>query len=251
MKVSIITVVYNAISTIATTIQSVLSQRYNNIEYIIVDGGSCDGTLDIINSFGSLITKFHTGEDNGIYDAMNTGIKLATGDIVGFLNADDFYIDDDVIYKVVNAFAQNEVNSIFADLVFVKPNNLNKIVRYYNSSRFDPSKFAYGLMPAHPTFYAKRKIYEKYGLFKTDYMIAADFEILVRFLNKNSISYCYIPEVFIKMRTGGASTKNFKSNLILNREIVRACKENGIETNIIKVYYKYLSKIYQMFERPQ
>lgn len=251
MKISIITVVYNAISTIDTTIQSVLNQRYPNIEYIIVDGGSCDGTLDIINSFGNLITKFHSGEDNGIYDAMNTGIKLAEGDIIGFLNADDLYIDDHVISKVVNAFAQNEVDSIFADLVFVKPNNLKRIVRYYNSSTFDPRKFAYGLMPAHPTFFAKRKIYEKYGHFKTDYMIAADFEILVRFLNKNNISYCYIPEVFVKMRTGGASTKSFKSNLILNREIVRACKENGIETNIIKVYSKYLSKIFQMFVRPQ
>jgi glycosyltransferase involved in cell wall biosynthesis len=251
MKISIITVVYNAISTIATTIQSVLNQRYPNIEYIIVDGGSCDGTLDIINSFVNLISKFHSGEDNGIYDAMNTGIKLAEGDVIGFLNADDFYIDGHVISKVVNAFAQNEVDSIFADLVFVKPNNLNRIVRYYKSSTFHPSKFAYGLMPAHPTFFAKRKIYEKYGLFKTDYMIAADFEILVRFLSKNNISYCYIPEVFVKMRIGGASTKSLKSNLILNREIVRACKENGIETNIIKVYSKYLIKIFQMFERPQ
>lgn len=242
MKISIITVVWNNKETIKDAIDSVLSQTYKDIEYIIVDGASTDGTVEIIQSYGDKISKFITEPDNGLYDAMNKGIALATGDVVGILNSDDFYIDEFVIEKVVKVFKEKEVDSLFADLVYVKPDNLEKTVRYYDSSKFHPEKFAYGWMPAHPTFFVKREMYERYGLFKTDYIIAADYELLVRFLYRYRVSYHYLQEVITKMRTGGVSTNGIKSNWILNREIVRACSENGLKTNMFKVLSKYPKK---------
>ena len=250
MKVSIITVVYNSRFTISDTIESVLSQDYSEIEYIIVDGLSSDGTQEIIRSYGDRITHFVSEKDKGIYDAMNKGIKIASGDIIGILNSDDFYVNNDVISTVVKEFEANNFDSVFADLVYVKREKPEKIVRYYDSSYFNLKKFAYGLMPAHLTFFVKRNIYERYGLFKIDYKIASDYELLTRFLSKYQISYSYIPKVIIKMRTGGLSTKSLKSNWILNKEIVRACAENGINTNIFKIYSKYFSKFLQLLKRP-
>lgn len=249
MKISIVTVCFNSAATISDTIKSVLSQRYKNIEYIIVDGASTDNTLDIVRASSSHI-RFCSEPDRGIYDAMNKGIRMATGDVVGILNADDFYINDLILDNVAKTFLEKRVDSLFADLVYVHPDNLSKIVRYYCASNFTPEKFASGWMPPHPTFFVKREIYERYGLFKIDYKIASDFELLARFLNKHRISYHYLPEVLIKMRTGGVSTKNLRSNWILNKEIVRACSENDIQTNLVKVYSKYLTKIFQIVGRP-
>ena len=243
MKISIITVVWNNQETIRDAIESVLSQTYKDIEYIIVDGESIDGTVEIVQSYGDKISKFISEPDNGLYDAMNKGISLATGDVVGILNSDDFYIDEFVIEKVIEVFKEHKVDSCFADLVYVHPNNLEKVVRHYDSSAFNPQKFAYGWMPAHPTFFVKREVYEKYGLFKTDYIIAADYELLVRFLYKHEVSYYYLKKVITKMRTGGISTSGVKSNWILNKEIVRACAENGLNTNMLKVLSKYPKKI--------
>jgi len=243
IKISIITVVWNNKETIRDAIDSVLSQTYKDIEYIIIDGASTDGTVEIIKSYGNKITKFTSEPDNGLYDAMNKGIKLATGDVIGILNSDDFYIDEFVIEKVVKVFEEQEVDSLFADLVYVKPDNVKKTVRHYDSSQFNPEKFAYGWMPAHPTFFVKRSAYEKYGLFKTDYKIAADYELLVRFLYKHKLTYAYLQEVIIKMRMGGMSTSGLKSNWILNQEIIRACSENGISTNMFKVLSKYPQKL--------
>lgn len=248
LKISIITVVRNGADTIRDCIESILNQSYP-VEYIVVDGCSTDGTLDIIREYAG-IAKIISEPDQGIYDAMNKGIKLASGDIVGILNSDDFYVDNNVISVIVNEFETKKLDSVFADLVFIKREEPQKIVRYYNSSHFNPKKFNYGWMPAHPTFFVKRNIYERYGLFKTDYKIASDYELLTRFLSKYKISYSYIPKVIIKMRTGGLSTKSLKSNWILNKEIVRACAENGIKTNIFKVYSKYFTKFLQLFKRP-
>jgi len=242
MKISIITVVYNNKETIKDAIESVLSQTYHDIEYIIVDGASTDGTIEIIESYGNQIDGFISEPDKGLYDAMNKGIKLASGDIVGILNSDDFYIDNRVIEEVVQIFQEKKIDSLFADLVFVHPTNLNKVVRYYDSSKFKLNRFAYGWMPAHPTFFVKREAYVKYGLFKTDYKIAADYELLVRLLYKYNLKYFYLQKVLIKMRTGGISTNGLKSNWILNQEIIRACKENGIKTNMFKVLSKYPKK---------
>lgn len=249
MKVSIVTVVWNNELTIKDAIESVLSQTYKNIEYIVVDGASTDGTVEVIKSYGDKITKFISEPDNGLYDAMNKGIHLATGDIVGILNSDDFYIDELVIEKIVKEFEEKGVDSVYADLVFVKPDNLDKTVRYYDSSHFTPTKFAYGWMPAHPTFFVKRWVYEKYGVFKIDYKIAADYELLTRFIAKYKISYSYIKKSIVKMRVGGASTSGIKSNYILNKEIIRACRENDIDTNWVKVLSKYPKKILGLFKR--
>ena len=249
MKISIITVVWNNATTIKDAIDSVLGQTYDNIEYIVVDGASTDGTVEIVQSYGEKISKFISEKDKGLYDAMNKGIGLATGDVVGILNSDDFYIDEYVLERVVKEFEEKQVDSMFADLVFVKPDNLDKTVRYYDSSHFSPDKFAYGWMPAHPTFFVKREIYEKYGVFKTDYKIAADYELLTRFLGKNKVSYSYIKEPIVKMRIGGASTSGIKSNYILNKEIIRACRENDIYTNWLMVLSKYPKKILGLLKK--
>lgn len=248
-KISIITVVYNNGSVIKSAIDSVLSQTYKNIEYIIIDGNSSDGTVEIIQSYGTKISKFVSEPDSGIYDAMNKGLKLVTGDIVGILNSDDFYISNNIIEKVIQVFVHQQVDSMFADLVYVSSDDLNKVVRYYDSSYFSPQKFAYGWMPAHPTFFVKREVYEKYGYFKIDYKIAADYELLIRFLGKYCINYYYLQLPIVKMRIGGISTASFRSSMILNQEILRACAENGIYTNWFMVLLKYPKKILGLFKR--
>jgi len=179
---------------------------------------------------------------------MNKGIAQSTGDVVGILNSDDFYIDKFVIEKVVKEFEDKKVNSVFADLVFVKPENLDKTVRYYDSSKFNPSRFAYGWMPAHPTFFVKREIYNRYGVFRTDLKIGADFDILARFLYTQKISYSYMQKVFVKMRIGGVST-SFSSIWINTLEQLQVCRDNDIDTNIFKILMKYPSKILGLFKR--
>jgi glycosyltransferase involved in cell wall biosynthesis len=163
LKISIITVVWNNKESIKDAIDSILNQTYKDIEYIVIDGASTDGTIDIIKSYGDRITKFVSEKDRGLYDAMNKGILLATGDVVGILNSDDFYIDNNVIEKVVKVFEEKDVDSIYANLVYVKSENLDKIVRRYDSSHFSPEKFAYGWMPAHPTFFVKKKFMKDTG----------------------------------------------------------------------------------------
>ncbi|MCM8781925.1 MAG: glycosyltransferase [Candidatus Omnitrophica bacterium] len=246
MKVSIITVVLNRASTISYCIESILAQRYPDIEYIIIDGGSKDGTVEIINKYKEKISKFISDKDEGIYYAMNKGIRMASGDIIGFLNSDDFYINERVIERIVKEFQQKKVESVYADLIIVSRNDINRIVRYYDSSIFNPKKFAFGWMPAHPTFFVKRKIYEKFGLFKTDYKIAADFELVARFLWKYRISYSYIPAPIIKMRAGGTSNGNIKKHIIGSKEILRACRENNIKTNIINVNLRFIEKLFSI-----
>ena len=250
MKFSIVTVCYNSEATIRDTIESVMAQSYSDIEYIVIDGASSDRTMEIVDEYRDRIAIAVSEPDLGIYDAMNKGLKLATGDIVGILNSDDFYYDEFVLEKVYSVFLDKRFDAIFADLVYVQPDKLDVVVRYYSAAGFTPSKFAYGLMPPHPTFFINREVYEKYGLFKTDYKIAGDFELLVRFLARHKISYHYLPEVIIKMRTGGLSTKNFTSNWLLNKEIIRSCRENNISTNFFKVYSKYLSKVFQLVRKP-
>lgn len=242
MKISIITVVYNNAQVIKNTIDSVLSQTYHNVEYIVIDGASSDGTVDIVNAYGTKIAKFISEPDNGMYDAMNKGIKLATGDVIGMLNSDDFYSSNDVLERVVQIFCEKNVQSVFADLVYVRSDNLDKTVRYYDSGYFRPDKFAYGWMPAHPTFFVKKEVYEKYGYFKIDYQIAADFELTARFLYQYHITYAYLPHVLVKMRMGGVSN-SLKSFYVNSVEQLRACRENGISTNIFKILSKYPTKM--------
>jgi len=250
-KISIITVTYNSLDTIADTIKSVLAQTYTNREYIIIDGASTDGAVDIIKSFGDKISKFVSEPDSGIYDGINKGIKLATGDIVGILNADDFYYDNKVIGRIAETFMHNDIDAVFGDIQFIASGNQSKITRYYSSGKFHPGKFRYGYMPAHPTFYVRRDFFEKYGFYKTDYQIAADYELLIRFLYTNKLRYKYINMPFVNMRTGGVSTRSLRSNLILNKEILRACNENGIKTNYLNIYSKYFTKIFEFIGNSQ
>jgi glycosyltransferase involved in cell wall biosynthesis len=255
MSLSIITVVRNNKPYIEDCINSVLRQTYRDVEYIIIDGGSTDGTIgvikDAVKRYPERSIKIVSEKDDGIYHAMNKGIGLATGEVVGILNSDDVYFDNNVITTVVEEFETKNVDSVFADMVYGNRDNLKKIVRYYSSAKFNPKKFAYGWMPGHPTFFVRRRFYEKYGLFKTDYKIASDYELLVRFLAKYKISYSYIPKILVTMRMGGISTKNLKSNWIMSNEIVRACRNNGIKTNILKVLLKYPTKIFQLINRPR
>jgi len=251
MKVSIITVTFNCRQTIQDTITSVADQDYPFIEHIVIDGASTDGTQDIIEQNGSSkIRHFISEPDSGIYNAMNKGIKLASGSIVGILNGDDIFYDKACISAVVEEFKNKKVEAVYGNLVYVSSENLNAIVRYYNSEGFTPKMFAYGHMPAHPAFFVDRDCYEKYGLFKEDYVIASDFELLLRFLGTHKISHSCLPKVLVKMRTGGVSTRDFKSNWILNKEVVRACRENNVNTNMIKVFSKYIFKVFQLVNRP-
>lgn len=251
LKISVITVSFNSGATIEATIKSVAYQNYPNIEYIVVDGLSSDDTLEIVNKYSHVITKVISEKDTGIYDAMNKGISLASGDIVGILNSDDVYAGPQVLEKVVASFQECGVDALFADLVYVRPHNLGRVVRYFSGAGFSPDKFAWGWMPPHPTFFVRRELYERYGSFRTDYKIAADYELTARFLARHKVRYTYLPEVLVRMRTGGASTRNLQSNWILNREILRACSDNGISTNIMKVYSKYFRKVMQLFARPE
>lgn len=247
MKVSLLTVAFNSSKTIKDTIESVLSQNYNNIEYIIVDGQSKDGTIEIVKSYNGRIAKWISEPDKGIYDAMNKAIRMATGEVVGILNSDDFYYSETIISEVARAFEDERIDAVFGDLVFVDPGDLTKVVRTYSSKSWKPEKFARGFMPAHPTFFVRRKYYDQIGLFKTDYKIAADYELLIRFLYVNKLRYHYLPLTMVTMRRGGASTDGVRSNIILNKEIVRACRENGISTNLFKIYPKYFIKIFELF----
>lgn len=236
---------FNSSGTISDTIRSVLKQSYQNIEYIIIDGGSSDGTKAIIGSYANKITKFVSEPDSGMYDAINKGIKLATGDIIGTLNSDDFFCNETVIQKIADAFNDENTDAVLGDVQFVDSKDNSRIFRYYSSKRFHPGRFKFGFMPAHPGFYVRRKFFETIGYYKTDYIIAADYELLIRFLYNHKIRSTYLPMPIVSMRRGGVSNKSIFSNILLNKEIARACKENGIRTNYLNIYSKYFFKIFE------
>jgi glycosyltransferase involved in cell wall biosynthesis len=245
--VTVITVVFNGEKTLHDTINSVRMQSYDNIEHIIVDGGSSDATVTILRQYEHIIDYWISEQDAGIYDAMNKGIAKATGDIIGFLNADDLYNSNDAVEKVVDAFLSKQYQAVFADLLYVNTHNLNHIVRKYSSKKFAPHRLAYGWMPAHPTLYLRKEIFEQYGVFKTDYQISGDYELVARLFYKYKVSYKYLPMDMVKMRIGGISTRGWRNNILLNKEILRACDENGIRTNIFKIYSKYPQKLCEFF----
>jgi glycosyltransferase involved in cell wall biosynthesis len=247
MKISVITVSRNAVNTIMNTIESLRSQDYKDIEYIVVDGNSNDGTLELIKSQEANIAKWISEPDRGIYDAMNKAIGMASGEVVGILNSDDFYSANNILSHVAQSFEDPALDAVFGDLVVVSANNLKKVIRTYSSANWHPDKFARGFMPAHPTFFVRRKYYEQIGLFKTDYKIAADYELLIRFLYVHKLKFKYLPINMVTMRKGGVSSSGIMSNIILNDEIIRGCRENGIDTNIFKVYPKYFVKFFELF----
>lgn len=250
MKISLITATFNSGKTVRDTLESVLGQSYKNYELIIKDGGSTDDTLKICRQYEPLFEgRLHiiSVKDKGIYDAMNQGIKDSSGDVVGILNSDDFYHRDDIFQIVNETFEGNhDIEAIYGDVRFVNPANLNKTVRYYSSKNFKPWRFRFGFMPAHPTFFTYRKNFEKFGYYKVDYHIAADYELLIRHLYVNKVPAKYVPVDFMKMRTGGRSTDGIQANIKLNKEIVRACRENGIWTCLPLLFMKYFIKVFEL-----
>ena len=242
-KISLITVCFNSASTIADTLESVKRQGYKNVEYIVIDGGSTDNTLEIVDRYRQSIDVLVSEKDNGIYDAMNKGIAAATGDFVGILNSDDVFSDDESLNKIAETIrARKDVDAVFGDLIYVNREDLSKKVRLYSSRFFKPWKMRFGFMLPHPTFYARRELFEKLGNYKTDYRVAADFELLCRFLRKG-INYVRIDDVLVSMRDGGISSTGFWWRIHQNLEIVRACRGNGIYTNILLVSLKVPFKL--------
>lgn len=247
MKISIITVAFNAERTIADTLRSVAEQTYSDIEYIVVDGASTDGSLKIIQQYAQCIAKFNSEPDRGIYDAMNKGLRLATGDIIGFLNADDVYADPWVIERVSAAMADGELDALFGDVEYFNPARSNQTLRRYRSARFRPERINWGWMPAHPTLFMRRHLYQHFGGFNVSYRIAGDFELVARMFHGGAVMYRYLPEVLVRMRIGGVSTEGWKNTFLLNREVLRACRENGIPTNAFKILSKYPLKLFELF----
>lgn len=254
--VSLITICFNSEATIKDTINSVINQDYTNLEYILIDGESKDGTISIINSFEPLFQergisyRYISEADNGLYDAMNKGVKLAIGSIVGIINSDDFYSSPQVITKVVDLLSGNSnAQSVYADLVYVDAHDTNKIIRYWKSGSYKKCNFYFGWMPPHPTFFAKKEVYDKYGCFNTDLRQSADYEIMLRFLLRNEISVIYLPEIIIKMRTGGTSNVTLSNRIRANNEDKIAWKINGIKPYFFTLWMKPLRKIIQ-FIRP-
>ena len=245
MKVSIITVTLNSEKYLTDCIQSVCKQSYGNIEHIIVDGKSTDGTLQIIKKHQKHLSKWISESDRGMYDAINKGIAMATGDIIGILNSDDVFASEDVIDNIVQCFNKENTDSVYGDLIYVKPSNIEKIYRVWKGVSYKRYRFKYGWMPAHPTFYMKRSLIEKYGPYENHYYTAADYEFMARYLYKHKISATYLEQLVIKMRTGGASNVSLKGRLRANRRDYLAMKRNNIPFSFLVSIIKPLSKIGQ------
>jgi len=249
MKVSIITVSYNSAQTIADTIKSVISQDHDDIEYIIIDGNSSDNTLAVIDSYKSQLFKVVSEPDNGIYHAMNKGLALATGDVIGILNSDDIYVDSTVISDVVAAIDRANSDACYADLCYVEKSDLTKVVRCWQSGSYSKGNFLKGWMPPHPAFFVKKEFYQKFGFFNTDFRTSADYEIMLRMLYKHNLSCTYLPRVIIQMRVGGQSNISLKNRIKANREDRKAWAVNGLKPGIFTLFRKPLSKISQFFKK--
>lgn len=246
MKVTIISVVLNNKEHIEACIQSLINQTYDDIESIIIDGCSTDGTGEIIDRYRSMISKVVHEKDNGIYDALNKGIRLATGKVIGILHSDDYYEHPKVIENVVNVLASESIDSCYGDLLYVSKKDYNKVIRHWRSSTYRLGQFRKGWMPPHCTFFVKKWVYEKYGLFRTDFRIAADYELMLRFLEKKRISTYYINDIMIRMRVGGASNRGLGNILRKSYEDYRAWQINGLSGGLSAVLLKNISKLPQL-----
>jgi len=248
MKVSIITITYNSAETVEDTIRSVAAQTYGNVEYIMVDGLSKDDTLQIAEKHKSSIAKLISEKDKGIYDAMNKGVNLATGDVVGILNSDDFYADENVINDIVDIFNKTGADAVYADLIYVHRDDTSKVLRRWEAGEYKPGQFLKGWMPPHPTFFVKKSIYDKWGSYNIGLRSAADYELMLRFIHKHHISVAYLPRVITHMRAGGQSNVSFRNRVKANMEDRAAWKMNGLTPGIFTLYRKPLSKIFQYFK---
>lgn len=243
---------FNSVGTIEDTINSVQSQTYVDIEHIVIDGGSTDGTKELLESKKSCLGVLLSEPDNGLYDAMNKGIALASGEIIGVLNSDDFFESEDVVASIVESLNRSPAcDLIFGDVVFVEPQDLTQVTRYYGASRFRPWKLRFGWMPPHPATFVRRSAYERVGKYRLDMRIAADYDMFVRWLLLAGLKWKYLDKVIVRMRAGGVSTSGLKSSIRLNREIVRACRDNGIYTNLLFVLSKIPFKLLELIRRPK
>ncbi|MCF8196366.1 MAG: glycosyltransferase [Polynucleobacter sp.] len=243
MKISVITVSFNSASTIERCIQSVKSQTYKNVEYIIIDGQSQDGTVEIVNRCKNFVDIFISEQDAGIYDAMNKGIALATGDIIAFLNSDDIYAGTWVLSEVASSFSDSELDAIFGDLSYFNIAHPNKVTRVYRSPDNPSSALSWGIIPAHPTLFLRREIFASFGVFDSSFKIAGDFDLMAKIFRSNSLRYKNLHKVMVKMQLGGISTAGMRSTILLNQEIYRSCCNNLIHTNYLKLCARYLKKI--------
>lgn len=247
MKISIITVTYNSASTLRDTIESVLSQTYQDIEYIIVDGLSKDNTMEIVREYEPKFNgrmRYVSEKDSGLYDAMNKGFKMATGEVVGLINSDDLLAEPTAIEKVMDYFEKHKnADAVYADLYYVAQDNTSKIVRYWKSGKQRP--FKYGWHPAHPTFYVKKDIYQRYDIFNLKYKLAADFELMLRLIEKHKIQIVYLPEPLVRMRLGGATSKNWENIRKQNIECMQAFKDNGLHVSFMYPIFRLLPKLKQ------
>jgi glycosyltransferase involved in cell wall biosynthesis len=247
LKITVITVTFNAASTIEQTILSVLDQTYKNVEYIIIDGGSTDGTQKIIERYNSSLGKFISEKDSGLYNALNKGIRMSGGDAIAFLHSDDFYTGKNVLQDYANRFQSENCDAVYADLYYVDRNDTNRIVRKWKSEKYREGDFLKGWMPPHPTFICRKSIYDRFGLYREDFNSAADYELMLRFIQKNKIKISYLPEFVIKMRVGGESNKTVKNRVRANADDRRAWKVNELKPGILTLFLKPLRKIKQFF----
>jgi glycosyltransferase involved in cell wall biosynthesis len=249
MKISLITTTFNSAETLRDTLESVRLQEYNDIEYVIVDGGSTDGTMDLIAEFKDIVSASVSEKDDGIYDALNKGIAMATGEVVGFLHSDDMFADAKVLSRIAEAFSHPDVDATYCDLDYVLRDDPSKIHRQWRSQEFDPEAFYRGWMPAHPTFYLKKEHYTRFGGYDTTFRQSADYELMLRMLLKHGLKAKYIPEVLVKMRVGGASNVSLQNRWQANQEDARAWKKNGLKAGKLTRVMKPLSKLGQFLGR--
>ena len=250
MKITVITVSRNSGATIEETILSVFIQSYKDIEHLIVDGASSDNTLSIIERHSDKIAAYISEPDNGIYHAMNKGINMASGDIIGFLNSDDVFANDNVINKISSVFNDKLIDACYGDLLYLSKDH-SKIIRHWKSKQYQDGLCKTGWMPAHPTFYVRKKIYEKYGVYNLDYKYQSDYEMTLRFLEVNKIRSYYLPEVLVKMRIGGVSNNSFMGIIKGNLEAYRACKMHFPETSLMFIPRKIISRLGQFISKPE
>ncbi len=245
MKISIVTVTFNAERFIESCVRSVINQTYQDIEYIVVDGSSQDDTLHILNRYNEKVNKIVSEKDKGMYDALNKGIKMATGEVVGLLNADDFFASNTVVADIAKTFEQSKADVLYGDLWYVDQEDTDKALRKWKSKPYEHGMFQWGWMPAHPTFYAKRELFEKLGYYRLDMGSAADYELMIRFMHKHRVKSVYLPEVMVKMRAGGMSNSSVEARLKANKADLEAMKINGIKFPRLAAFLKPVRKIPQ------
>ena len=241
---------YNSAPTIVDTLRSVARQSHADLEHIVIDGGSSDATCDLVRAHGERVSMLVSEPDQGIYDAMNKGLALASGEVLAFLNSDDCYASGDVLAHMAQVMAQDErLDAVLGDVVFFDPSRPRRTVRRYRSGRFHPGLLAWGWMPAHPALFVRRRVFEQAGPFRTDFRIAGDYEWIARAFGPGQLHYQHIDEVMVRMCTGGVSTGGWRNTLLLNQEVLRACRDNGIRTHWLKILTKYPAKLLE-FVRP-